>query len=399
MIHRFLRPSSRQFSTKPSRVLFFGTDDFSLPSLERLHTLSNDPLSSIKSIDVVTTSDVRRTPKAKPTPVPVKRFALENNLTVHEIPPGLSPLQLEDNWSLPSSIAKFDLGVVVSFGYFLPKSIISSFTAGAINVHPSLLPKYRGAAPITWSMLRDDDTTGISIIEVDPNRFDQGNILLQMKEDIHPDEMYNELRERLSVLGADCLQASIRNLELGMRPNVVQSNGSEGSDGNVKEQTPTWKLTTRHGRVRFTTPYNNKISKRLKCGSLNLNDAPTSRELYNRWRALSESVGVWVDWKIIKKNTPTTKIVELRLIEIGPPETFEWKQNLDDLAVGSMIWCSETKRIMLKCAAFDDSDWTSDRGKQYVEIKKLQIPGKKVLNSIDFANGQRLKKSPVQVLK
>ena len=387
LLRSTLTTSSLPSSPPPSRILFFGTDDFSLPSLERLHALISDPTSSISSVDVVTTSDVRRTPKAKPTPVPVKKFALEHKLTVHEIPSGLSPLQLEDNWSCPSD---FDLGVVVSFGYFVPKPVLSSLRLGAINVHPSLLPAYRGAAPITWAMLRDDDVTGVSIIEVDPEAFDSGGILLQVEEPVHPDEMYTDLRQRLSTMGADCLQAAIRNMELGMRPNLLQRDGQD---------TPAWKLTQRHGRVRFTVPFDTQ-KKQLRCGNLNLNDAPSSRELYNRWRALSESVGIWVDWLQHDDDGEHKNTVELRLVEVGPPETFDTTSSVpthDDasLLIGTIVWCKKTKRAMLKCAPSRENDWTADRNKQWVELKKLQLPGKKILDSLDFANGQRLKKNPI----
>jgi methionyl-tRNA formyltransferase len=332
---------------QPSKILFFGTDDFSLPTLKNLHKLTEDPTSSVTTVDVVTTSDVRRSPKAKPTPVPVKEFAMENNLRIHEIPPGTSPMALEDHLIFskdsedrdsPAKASDFDLGVVVSFGYFIPKSIISSLRLGAINVHPSLLPAYRGAAPITWSILRGDDMTGISVIEVDPENFDCGNILLQVKEQIFPDEMYLSARERLSVLGADCLSAAIRNMELGVRPNLPQM--------REVETTPAWKLTTRHGKIRFVTQgsANTKKRKQLQCGSLNLCDSPTSRELYNRWRALSETVGVSVDWLYSERHAV---IKTLRLIKVGFPENFKWENNdgvnqSDDVSVGTMIWCTRT---------------------------------------------------------
>ena len=65
---------------------------------------------------------------------------------------------------------------------------------------------------------------------------------------------------------------------------------------------------------------------------------------------------------------------------------------VDEVPMGTMIWCKKTKRLMLKCAPSASEDWTSDRYKEWIEIKRVQIPGKKVLNGVDFANGQRLKK-------
>ena len=74
---------------------------------------------------------------------------------------------------------KFDFGVVVSFGYLIPTNIIDSFTIGSINMHPSLLPKYRGSAPIIHTILNNETQTGVSVIELSKNKFDAGKILLQ----------------------------------------------------------------------------------------------------------------------------------------------------------------------------------------------------------------------------
>ena len=383
----FRRHLQRQrFSTAPSKILFFGTDDFSLPTLKNLFQSVADENSPITSVEVVTASDVRRTPKGQPTPVPVKQFALDNNLTIHEIPAGVSPTSLEQHWQLPPD-SEYDLGVVVSFGYFVPPSVLTSLRLGAINVHPSLLPAYRGAAPITWSMLQGDDTTGVSVIEVDPHAFDSGSILLQVEEELHPDEMYSDVRERLSLLGADCLSAAIRNMSLGLRPNLEQHQRGE--------ETPAWKLTQRHGRVRFRqTPYDSNKRKHLECGTLSLNHPPTSRELYNRWRALSETVGVWVDWV----QGDGVKTVELRVVQVGFPEHFEPPETEVAHPAGTMVWCCFTKRLLVKCAPSKEEDWTADRHKQWIELKRVQIPGKKVLAAVDFANGQRLKQNPCQLL-
>lgn len=92
-------------------------------------------------------------------------------------PPSATDL---DNWKVPTD-KSYDLGVVVSFGYFIPPHIISSFKYGAVNVHPSLLPKYRGAAPIQHAIMYGDEETGVSIQELDDREFDAGRILVQKK--------------------------------------------------------------------------------------------------------------------------------------------------------------------------------------------------------------------------
>lgn len=106
-----------------------------------------------------------------------KGIAESNRLPVFYTPPGTSSL---NNWNVPTD-KTYDLGVVVSFGYFIPPHIISSFKYGAVNVHPSLLPKYRGAAPIQHAILYGDKETGVSVQELDDREFDAGRILTQQK--------------------------------------------------------------------------------------------------------------------------------------------------------------------------------------------------------------------------
>src|SRR3954468_4170015 len=75
----------------------------------------------------------------------------------------------------------YDLGIVVSFGHFIPERIISSFTKGTINVHPSLLPKYRGSSPVQHTIINDDQETGVTVQELHDKKFDAGKILVQKK--------------------------------------------------------------------------------------------------------------------------------------------------------------------------------------------------------------------------
>eukprot|EP00002_Diphylleia_rotans_P009956 TRINITY_DN2031_c0_g1_i1.p1 TRINITY_DN2031_c0_g1~~TRINITY_DN2031_c0_g1_i1.p1 ORF type:complete len:147 (+),score=21.88 TRINITY_DN2031_c0_g1_i1:634-1074(+) len=109
--------------------------------------------------------------------VPLKAAAIEEKTVVHEVPSSLKSLKS----FRPETIepGKFDLGVVVSFGYFIPEHILNLFPDGAINVHPSLLPKYRGPAPIYHTILNKDAETGVSIIEVDRKVI--SNLMLQFK--------------------------------------------------------------------------------------------------------------------------------------------------------------------------------------------------------------------------
>lgn len=109
----------------------------------------------------------------------------------------------------------YDLGVVVSFGYFIPPHIISAFRYGAINVHPSLLPKFRGAAPIQHTILQGESETGVTVQELDDKEFDAGRILAQTVVDLTPVEhpTYKDLSVFLANVGSDLLIDTLQNFD------------------------------------------------------------------------------------------------------------------------------------------------------------------------------------------
>ena len=161
-----------------ARVLFFGTDEFSLSSLQMLHQMQQEESSAVEHLEVVVPPDKRRN-RRRVVPVPVKSYALDHGIPVHEVPHGVGPRGLAE-WDCPMG---FDIGVVVSFGYFIYPSTLDRLRKGAINVHPSRLPRYRGAAPIQWTLLRGDVATAVSVIDVHPEKFDSGKILASQE---HP---------------------------------------------------------------------------------------------------------------------------------------------------------------------------------------------------------------------
>ena len=379
-------------------MLFFGSDDFSLPTLEKLHDLVDDASSGVSCVDVVVPPDRRRSKNARPTPVPVKAYAEEHGLQVYEVPADVrGPLGLsKSDWQCPK---EYDLGVVVSFGYFIPAGTIDALTCGAINVHPSLLPAYRGAAPITWSVLRGDHKTGVSVIEVHPRAFDAGDMLLQVEEEVLEDTTEPELRAHLAEIGSECLLAAVRNLEVGLRPQVKQS----AVHGGVVLPAP--KVAKIHGHVRWGVGQPQQRegggndedkedgrtvsnTESLVCGDLDLYAPLSSRSLYNRWRALGASVGVWADWV---KNTDG-KNVEVRLVKLERPVAEVPGIDTDAASPGEFYYSKSLKRIVIRCAP-DASDWSSDREKLWVPCASVQLPGKKVISCADFVNGQRLGKN------
>ena len=141
------------------------------------------------------------------TPPPVKQAALAVGLPV------LQPPRLRDpGW--PERLAAYgaDLAVVVAFGQILPKAVLDTPARGSINIHASLLPRYRGAAPIQWAIIRGETQTGITTFKMDEG-MDTGDVLLRRSMPIGPDETAGELSERLSRLGAEVIVETVDRLD------------------------------------------------------------------------------------------------------------------------------------------------------------------------------------------
>ena len=137
---------------------------------------------------------------------PVKQVALDRGIPV------LQPSRV----GTPEALGEFlsfeaDVAVVVAYGRILPEGFLNAFPHGAINVHFSLLPKYRGAAPVNWAIVNGEAVTGVTTMKMDAG-LDTGDILLQRETEIGPDENAVELMERLSVMGAQLLSETLANL-------------------------------------------------------------------------------------------------------------------------------------------------------------------------------------------
>jgi methionyl-tRNA formyltransferase len=186
------------------RVLFYGTPEFALPTLEAL-------LEHHQVVGVVTQPDKPAGRGRRLTPSPVKRRALAAGVPV------LQPARLRDpEW--PARLAELepDVAVVAAFGQILPKAVLDVPKRGSINVHASLLPRYRGAAPIAWAIIRGESETGITTFRMDPG-MDTGDMLLTEATAIGPEETAGELSVRLSKLGAKLLLETLARLD-SIRP-------------------------------------------------------------------------------------------------------------------------------------------------------------------------------------
>ena len=185
------------------RIVYMGTPDFAVEPLKKLVDEGYDVAG------VFTQPDKKTGRKQILTPSDVKKAALENNLTVYQ------PNTLKDGEALKilKSINP-DMIVVAAYGKILPKEILELPKYGCINIHASLLPKYRGAAPIQRAVLNGDKETGVCIMKMDEG-IDTGDIYYIVKTDIGINETSAELFDRLSVIGADALIHTIKLLENG----------------------------------------------------------------------------------------------------------------------------------------------------------------------------------------
>ena len=191
------------------RILFMGTPDFAAVSLKRLVEDGHEICG------VFTQPDKPRN-RNKVTFSPVKEYALSQGLAVYQ------PTKLRDGTALElvRSLAP-ELIVVVAYGRILPKDILDVPPLGCVNVHASLLPKYRGSAPINWAMLNGDTETGVSIMYM-AEELDAGDVILTAKTPIDPEEDLPSLWDRLAKVGAEALAEALPLLAAGTAPRTPQ---------------------------------------------------------------------------------------------------------------------------------------------------------------------------------
>jgi len=185
------------------RIVFMGTPAFAVPSLEKLIEAGHSV------VGVFSQPDKPKNRGMKLLPTPVKECALAHGV------PAFQPTKLRDGTAL-EQIRALDpeLIVVAAYGRILPDEILNYPAKGCINVHSSLLPRYRGAAPINWAILNGDDETGVTIMHM-AHDLDAGDIIDQVRTPIDPNEDAETLYGRLAVLGGELLLRVVEELEAG----------------------------------------------------------------------------------------------------------------------------------------------------------------------------------------
>ncbi|NOZ56535.1 MAG: methionyl-tRNA formyltransferase [Calditrichaeota bacterium] len=310
------------------RIIFFGSADFSVPSLDLLLTSGRHQV-----LAVVTAPDRPRGRGRRLKPTVVKERALEAGLPV------LTPSELQDELFLSELRSyKADLFVVVAFR-ILPVAVFTMPQMGTINLHASLLPKYRGAAPIQWAIINGETTTGVTTFFIQ-EKVDTGDILLQRATEIRPLETAGELRQRLAELGAELLLETIDRLE----------EGSVKPSPQVGEPSRAPKVTREMGQLDWSRP---------------------AVELARLIRGLAPEPAAFSYWK--------DRLINFhRAAEI---EESEIPQEVRDAQPGTVVEADARKGKLLVKA-----------GRGAVSILELQPAGKRVMKAAEFLRGYKLAK-------
>lgn len=295
------------------KTVFFGTQDFAATILQGL--LDSD----VVSVEVVFTQPDRKVGRKQIIEEsPVKKLAKKYNLKIEQ------PETLKNS---EFDFSQFELGIVAQYGLIIPKKIIDSFPKGMINVHGSLLPKYRGASPIQAALVNGEKETGNTIMIMD-EKMDHGPILSQNKLAIDTDDTFTTLAHKMAAEGNILLLNTL----------------TEWLSGNLKPQTQDESQAT----------FTKLLSK--EDGLVDFNK--TNDEIYNQYRGLTPWPGIWMNWNEKR----------LKLLKITKSEK--------TLPVGELT--SEDKKIFIGC------------GKGSVEVLELQLEGKSVMNAVVFLNGYKV---------
>lgn len=291
-------------------VVFWGTEKFAAAILEEMID------SGIFEIKLVATRPSRKTGRHQtPEDPPIKKLALQR---------GLSVVQPENLKNFDPGFS-YDLNIIVEYGAIIPKEIIELPKHQSVNIHPSLLPKYRGPSPLQTAILNGDKETGVSIMLID-EKMDHGPILAQERLPIHPDDTLPVLAEKASKIGSKLLIKAIKGY----------------LDGDIQP-------TPQNDALATVCHILDRDSGRVDFGK------KTADEVYNLFRGLSPWPGVWTPWKGKR----------IKFLEI--------KKTNKKLNPGQVL--ADKKDIFIGCR------------KGAIEILKLQLEGKKPMTAEEFVNG------------
>jgi len=314
------------------KILFFGSSEISVPFLEEIYKSRHSITSVVTITDKLAGRGRRNTPNI------VKKRAIELGIDFIQIE------KFDHSFFDKFAELEFDGVVIVSFGKILPGKIFKLTTARWLNVHPSLLPRYRGPTPIISALLNGDRVSGVSIIEVVPE-VDAGGIYAQVKFGVEEDDNRDSLEQKSIKFGKSLLMTVldlIENENLNSYPQDEES-----------------------------VIYSHKITKE----DLKINWDSSAAEIVNKIRAFSSRPGAYCLWKGLR----------IKILKASVPGGTTSNAYLDKLKFdeneknGLVVEADKKTGILIKC-----------NKNEMVKIEKLQPQGRKVISSADFINGYRL---------
>lgn len=284
-----------------------GTPDFALESLKALYEAKYD------IIGVVTNIDKPKGRGMKMVASPVKEYAIEKNLQVYQ------PVKVRNNPEFLEEVKKLnpDLICVVAYGKILPQELLDIPKYGCVNVHGSLLPEYRGAAPIQWAVLNGDKKTGVTTMFMNAG-MDTGDMILKEEVEIGEDETTGELWDRLKTIGANLLIKTVKEIE----------NGTATRTKQPEEGTMAPMLSKEMAKI----DWKNK----------------TANDIKNLVRGLNPIMGAYtfLDGKKIKFWKVQT-LTENELLEKFQ-ELEEYKYHLNKMQAGTVLFSDDKKGLFIK---------------------------------------------------
>lgn len=307
----------------PLRLVFFGTAELACPSL-----LAVAASPGFEVAAVVTQPDRPKGRSLHLQPSPVKTAALGHGFSVLQPESARDPAFLDAVRELRPA-----LGVVVAYGQILPKALLDIPAHGFLNVHTSLLPKYRGAAPIQWAILNDDAETGVTIMKIDEG-LDTGAILTQQPTPIHASDNAQTLHDRLARMGAALLLPTITDLIEGR---ITPRKQPEAGASYAR------KITKEDGRIDWSLP---------------------ARAIWNQVRAFTPWPGAYT----FMSSTPKPQLLKI------------WQAEVVDLMEGQagQITAVGPEGIVVSC------------GQQALRILNLQLEGSRRMAPREFLTGHAL---------
>lgn len=319
------------------KILFMGTPDFAQESLKCLYEEKYD------IIGVVTNLDKPKGRGLKMVASPVKEYALEKGLEIYQ------PEKVRKNEEFINEIKRLnpDLIVVVAYGKILPKEILEIPKYGCINVHASLLPKYRGAAPIQWAVLNGDKITGVTTMYMDIG-MDTGDVILTKETGIGEDETTGELWGRLSKIGGELLIETVKQIEEGNAPRKKQ-----GEDFCMAPM-----LEKQMAKINW--------------------EEKTAKEIHNLVRGLNPIMGAYtfLNEKKIKFWKVKT-ISEKDLVSLFS-ELEEYFFKVKDLMPGTVMFSSDKKGLFIKA------------NEGIISVLEIQGENAKKMHICDFLRGNNI---------